>query len=349
MCEDKNVNLSSTGKFLLMCACFVITVAGMKTAEVILVPFLLSLFIAVVVSPLMFWLVKIKVPTSLAILILSLILVLVGILVASLVGSTLANFSSSLPQLQEQLQVKIDTTIAWLDSHHITVDANMVKEYINIGAIMNVISKLISQLTGLLADGFLIFLTVVFLLLEASSLPYKLKYALGLSPHAVEEVNRFGDSVKRYLGIKTITSLITASLVLGLLLIQGVKYSLLWALLAFCLNYVPNIGSFIAALPAIAISLVQLGFHSSIVTAIGYIIINVLIGNVVEPRWMGRGLGLSTLVVFLSLVFWGWLFGPIGMLLSVPLTMVVKVLLENHSETRHLAMLLSSENGLREQ
>ena len=345
MVENGGSQISNTAKFMLMSACFVITVAGMKAAEVVLVPFLLSLFIAIVVSPLMFWLVKIKVPVSLAILILSFMLVLLGLVVATFVGATLADFSNSLPQLQDSIQVNLDVSLDWLNEHGVVVNTQFVQKYLNVGAIMQVVSNLVSQLTGLLANGFLIFLTVVFILLEASSFPLKLQNSFKLSEHAVEEMNGFTGSVKRYLGIKTITSLITATLVLTLLLIQGVKYPLLWALLAFCLNYVPNIGSFIAAIPAIIISLVQLGFAESAMTALGYVIINIIIGNVVEPKWMGRGLGLSTLVVFLSLVFWGWLFGPIGMLLSVPLTMVVKVVLENHSETRSLAMLLGSETA----
>jgi len=124
------------------------------------------------------------------------------------------------------------------------------------------------------------------------------------------------------------------------MLFVGVDYPLLWGLLAFLLNFVPNIGSIIAAIPAVIQVLVQLGFSAALVVAGGYLVINILIGTFIEPRYMGRGLGLSTLVVFLSLVFWGWVLGPVGMLLSVPLTITAKIALESHDGTRWVAIML---------
>ena len=118
---------------------------------------------------------------------------------------------------------------------------------------------------------------------------------------------------------------------------------MLWGTLAFLLNYVPNIGSIIAAIPALLLALVQLGPGAVLWSAIGYLVVNNLVGNVIEPRFMGRGLGLSTLVVFLSLVFWGWVLGPVGMFLSVPLTMTLKIALDSSEETRWIAILLGPE------
>jgi AI-2 transport protein TqsA len=115
---------------------------------------------------------------------------------------------------------------------------------------------------------------------------------------------------------------------------------MLWGLLAFALNYVPNIGSIIAAVPAVLLSIVQLGVLKALVVAAGYAGINMVMGSFLEPRFMGRGLGLSTLVVFLSLLFWGWVLGPVGMLLSVPLTMTAKIALESRDDTRWIAVLL---------
>ncbi len=120
----------------------------------------------------------------------------------------------------------------------------------------------------------------------------------------------------------------------------GVDFPALWGLLAFLLNYVPTIGSFIAAVPALLLALIQLGPLTAAVAGIGFFVINVLMGNVVEPRYMGRGLGLSTLVVFVSLVFWGWMLGPVGMLLSVPLTMTAKIAMEANPSSAWLAVLL---------
>jgi AI-2 transport protein TqsA len=120
----------------------------------------------------------------------------------------------------------------------------------------------------------------------------------------------------------------------------GVDFAPTWGLLAFLLNFIPNIGSIIAAVPAILLALIQLGLPSALLTLLGYLVVNITIGNFLEPRVMGRSLGLSTLVVFLSLLFWGWVLGPIGMVLSVPLTMIAKIALAANEDTRWLAVLL---------
>jgi len=127
------------------------------------------------------------------------------------------------------------------------------------------------------------------------------------------------------------------------LLILGVDFAMLWGLLAFFFNFVPNIGSIIAAIPPVVLAIVQPGMGLGVATwvAIGYALINIVIGNVVEPRVMGRGLGLSTLVVFLSLIFWGAVLGPVGMLLSVPLTIIARIILAGHERTRWIAILLA--------
>ena len=166
-----------------------------------------------------------------------------------------------------------------------------------------------------------------------------------LSKKPEQSLKRFqaiSSSINRYMVIKTITSLSTG-IVIGIWLwFLGVDYALLWALLAFLLNFVPNIGSIIAAIPAVLLALVQFGVGKALMTALGYVAVNVIIGSLIEPRFMGRGLGLSTLVVFLSLVFWGWVLGPVGMLLSVPLTMILKIALESNDDTLWIAVILGA-------
>jgi len=153
----------------------------------------------------------------------------------------------------------------------------------------------------------------------------------------------FFSSVNSYFSIKTWISLATGIFIAIWLAVIGVDYPLLWGLLAFLLNFVPNIGSIIAAVPALLLALVQLGGGEALLAGLGYVIANVVLGNVVEPKFMGKGVGLSTLVVFISLVFWGWILGPVGMLLSVPLTMIIKLALESRQQTQWLAILLGPE------
>ncbi len=148
--------------------------------------------------------------------------------------------------------------------------------------------------------------------------------------------------------LKAIISLLTGFIIWIALSIVGTEYAFLWAVLAFILNFIPNIGSIIAAVPAVLLTLVQLGVFSSVAVGIIYIAVNIIVGSIIEPKVMGRGLGLSTLVVFLSLLFWGWLLGAVGMLLSIPLTIMVKIALDTNENTKWIAILLGTGDNIEE-
>jgi len=210
---------------------------------------------------------------------------------------------------------------------------------------MKMAAGMLSGLGGVLTNAFLILLTVVFILLEASSFPDKLRASASNPEATMQGFGKFLGTVQKYMAIKTWISLATGGAIAIWLSVLGVDYPLLWGLLAFLFNYVPNIGSIIAAVPAVLLAFVQLGGGNAALSALGFLLANVVMGNVVEPRVMGKGLGLSTLVVFLSLVFWGWLLGLVGMLLAVPLTMTVKIALEGSRDTRHIAVLLGPPAG----
>lgn len=202
---------------------------------------------------------------------------------------------------------------------------------------------MLSGVGNVMANLFLIILTIVFMLFEAQSLPKKLHLALDDPDMRLKQIDRFLQSVNQYMVIKTLVSLATGIIVgVGLTFI-GVDYAMLWAVIAFLFNYIPNIGSIIAAIPAVLLAFIQLGPAAAGGTALLYVGANMVMGNIIEPKFMGRGLGLSTLVVFLSLIFWGWLLGSVGMLLSVPLTMVVKIALESSKSGNWLAILLSDD------
>jgi predicted PurR-regulated permease PerM len=228
----------------------------------------------------------------------------------------------------------------WLEKLGIDISGLAVTEIFDPGAAMKLVATLLNGLGNVLANGFLILMTVIFILLEASSFPVKLRTVLGGPETSLVRFDNFISNVKHYMAIKTLVSLATGLLVAIWLIVIGVDYPLLWGLLAFALNYIPNIGSIISAVPAVLLAIIQLGFIPASLTAAGYVVINLVMGNVVEPRFMGRGLGLSTLIVFLSLVFWGWVLGPVGMLLSVPLTITAKMALDSSDDTRWLAVLL---------
>ncbi len=188
-----------------------------------------------------------------------------------------------------------------------------------------------------------IFLTI-FLMVELEVIGLKAKVLAKGSETTLTYMNTIGKSIRHYLSIKSMTSLATGILVGGSLAIIGVDYPILWGLLAFLLNYIPTIGSIIAAIPGITFSILQLGFPATIWTIAVYVLANLVIGSILEPRIMGKGLGLSTFVVFFSLIFWGFVLGPVGMFLSVPITMTIKIILENNPRTHWIAVMLGSKN-----
>ena len=336
---------SKTFQLLLILASFVIIIAGMKAAEAIVVPFLLGAFLPIITSPPFIWMQKKGVPKVLALLFIIVAFLSVLFLIGVLIGTSVNDFTSNLPFYKEKLTNQTQALINWLvEKNYVKPDFQLTK-ILNPAAVLNVVANALNQLSGIFADGFLILFTVIFMSLEINTLPRKLKKVFNNPDKSLSQVNEIYQNINRYIGIKTLTSLGTGVLVYIFLLIVGVDYPLLWGVLAFVLNYIPTIGSIIAVIPPLLLSLVQLGFIEAIVVLAGYITINTIIGNILEPKFMGMGLGLSTLVVFLSLVFWGWVLGPIGMILSVPLTITIKIALDSSEETRWLAVMLGPETS----
>lgn len=338
--------MTHSTKTLVAIASIIIILAGIKLASEIVVPFLLSLFIAIICSPMINFMTKRKIPLWLAITFLLLVFLLGFSFLAGIINSSLQEFTNSMPQYKAQLSARVQYVLELANRWHfpIPVSQEEIMNKFDPSALMNLVSKLLMGLSGALSNIFVIFLVVIFMLLEMPVAKYKL--ALALSPdddlrNEKEYINQVLDGVIGYLGVKTFVSLITGGLVWILLESLGVQYAILWAILSFLLNYVPNIGSILAGIPIVIQALVLNGFSIGLGTLIGIIAINMIIGNALEPKLMGKKLGLSTLVVFLSLLFWGWLLGTVGMLLSVPLTMACKVALESNKATQKYAVLFS--------
>lgn len=337
------IETKSTNPLITLAAVIVI-VYGMQAAKVLLVPFLLAVFIAFVTVRPMLWMQRHRVPSVLAaLMIVGALMLFLGIL-GSIVGTSIAEFTAALPSYQARLETRVDRTAAWVvgllgDDRPVP----NITELIDPGWAMGMAAALLNSLQDVLTNAFLILFTMVFILLEASSLAVKAEAAFGRDADTLEAQRLFLNNLGRYLGIKTVVSLTTGFLAWLVTRLIGLDFPLLWGMLAFLLNYVPTIGSIIAAVPAILLALVQLGPGEATATAIGFIGINIIFGNFLEPRLMGYGVGISPLVVFTGLVFWGWIFGPVGMLLSVPLTMTLKMALQRNQSTQWIAILIGSE------
>ncbi|MCF8062117.1 MAG: AI-2E family transporter [Deltaproteobacteria bacterium] len=335
--------MPSGSRFLFTAAAFVVVVAGMRAAADLLVPFLLAVFISIICAPLLFWLKRKGIPNTLAVCSTLVVILFAGLILITFVGTSLQGFTDALPAYQDRLAEKTAGILGWLEGLGFDVSTKVLRDTVNPGKAMGFAANTLKGLSGVLTNVFMIILTLVFILFEASTLPRKIAAVLaGTEEDSLSRLGGFMESLNRYLAIKTFFSLLTG-LVVGIwLAVLGVDYPILWGLLAFLLNYVPNIGSIIAAIPACLLALLQLGLGSALLAALGYLAANVAFGSFLEPRLLGRRLGLSTLVVWLSLVFWGWVLGPVGMLLSVPLTMIVKIALESKEDTRRIAILMGS-------
>jgi len=334
-------NLPAVARFMLVMAAFVIVMAGVKAAEALLVPFLLSVFMALIFSPLLAWLKLKRVPSALAIMLIVFAVVALGSLFGAVIGTSVRDFRADLPDYQLRLQVLNESAQQWLLSKGIPLDTDIWQRSVNPSVVMQLVGNMLSSFGNVMTNTFLILLTVIFIFAEEVGFREKLLYARG-AESSLFALENFVRSVNRYLVLKTLLSVLTGILVVCLLWVLDVDYPVMWGLIAFLLNFIPTVGSFLAAIPAVLLALIQLGPSEAGLVALGYVLINVVIGNVLEPRWMGKGLNLSPLVVFLSLVFWGWILGPVGMLLSIPLTIMVKLALEADVNTQWLGIMLGS-------
>lgn len=340
--NEKN-NTQRGTSFLVVAASLVVIVWGIVQAQSVLVLMLVALFLAVIGAPLVLWLKEKRIPSVLAVLVVLTCMVTILLMIGGLVGTSLAHFSDSMPFYQRRIQEEVQALRGFLANKGFTIKDNAMLEYANPGAVMGLTASLLLGLTSTLSSIFLILLTVAFILLEVSSFPVKLRAILDDPKAEFSQFKKFIEDLNRYLLIKTGVSVSTGILIGIWMSILGVDFPVLWGFLAFLLNYIPNLGVIIAAVPAVLLTLIQCGPGHAALAAGGYLAVNFIIGTAVEPKLVGRGVGLSTLVVFLSLIFWGNLLGLIGMVLCIPFTMTLKFALENHEQTQWLAVLLGPE------
>ncbi len=343
-------------RFLVAAACIVIVIAGLRAAAALILPFLIAVFLAVVNVPLMNWLVRLRVPKPLAVL-------LTVLAVASVIGILVALLAQSVNQLTEVIPRyrarvgELGTSLTALGAS-LGLPVEQLREDLRsvslaafgtvdtLGAIVGntgaIVGNAVRAVGAFLSNAFLVFLTVVFILFEAAGFTAKIKLAFGAGPDPFGHLGRISDQIQTYLVTKATVSAATGIIIGVWVAIMGLDFPLLWGVVAFMFNFIPTLGSIFAAVPAVLLALLQLGPGPAVIIASGYLLVNVAFGNLIEPTLLGRRLGLSTLVVFVSLVFWGWVWGPVGMLFSVPLTMVVKIALENTADLRWLAVMLDA-------
>jgi AI-2 transport protein TqsA len=329
--------------FLMQAAALVVVIAGLKAASPIIVLVLVSAFFSMLAGPAVLWLRRKRVPVAGAVALVIAAFLALATLTGVVVGASINDFIRAVPGYRARLDLQRAELVEWLRGRGVQLPAIEWLNVIEPGAVIGLAGQLFAALGGLLGNVLLVVLIVAFVLLEVPWFPEKFRAAIGSSEAAMARAREILGNVERYVLLKTVLSLATGAGVTIWVAIVGLDFALLWGLLAFLLNFIPNIGSVVAAVPALALALVQLGPGKTLLVLAGYIVVNFVFGNILEPRWMGRSLGLSTTVVFLSVLAWGWILGTVGMFLAVPLTVALRIVLANNESTRWLAVLLGPE------
>ena len=330
-------------KFWIISASVIVVIAGLREAAGLITPLFLSLFITAIFYGPFKWLQQkgLKTPFALIIIILGIALLTVSIF--GLIGASVSSFMGKIPFYQDRVNLYWQGINELLNnSKWVKVDLDF-SQYIDPGVIMQLAGNVFTGFGNLMSNFFVILLVVIFMLLEISIFERKIRL---INKTSLVRVNNIVKNLNAYFGTKALTSLVTGGLVALSLTIIGIDFPLLWGFLAFLLNFIPNIGSIIASVPAILLGLIQSGISTALIVLIAFLFINVVIGNVIEPRLMGRNLGLSPLIVFLSLIFWGWVLGTVGMLLATPLTMTIKIIFDNMDETKHFGLMMGDESSI---
>lgn len=334
---------ATASRFLLTVASFVVVVAGMKAAAPLLVSFLLAAFIAVICAPLFLAMQRRGVPSGIALLVLVGLMVGAGVLIGNLLERSLSDVGANLQRYNDALDQQVRLALGWLSAQGFELAESGFRGYLEPEVVLRWFGPIAGRVGDLLVWGLIVVIVAAFILLESAAMPAKVRRLPGLSRHGWERLRQIVADVRRYMLLKTVMSILTGVLVALWLMLLGVDFPILLGGLAFALNYVPNLGSIAASIPGILLALIEFGLGSALLTTFGYVVINVGVSNGIEPRFMGYGLGLSPLIVLTSIIFWGWVLGPLGMLLSVPLTMAIKIALESDEHSRWIALLMSAK------
>lgn len=346
------------GKALFMLAALTLVVAGLKFAQGFFVPILVAFFIATVSFPLLNFLREKKVPKPIAVLLTVAVdfvfLAALALLAITLIGDLQEKWNDRYAaEVSEQIRTGSESLANKLNEYGVKDAKEKIDEAVNnnLSNLQNIRFEriwdfgtgVLGRVVGFLGTSLITLIITIFMLSESRMFGRRLEaISLARGPNLTRMLSATRD-IQRFLAIKTAVSLLTGLLAGSLCYAAGLDFYVLWGILAFFFNFIPVVGSIIAGVPPTILALFVAGLPNSVLVAGGYLLINNFLGNFVEPMLVGRRFNISTLVIVVSVVFWGWLWGPLGMLLAVPLTMVLKVILESSDEFRWIGVAISAE------
>ena len=323
-----------------------VVVAGvlLRLAKPVFFPFFLALFFYFVLSPILEFLWKIKVPRALALVVVLVLTFLALYLLGVIFYSSGAAFADALPTYIQKLTGLLNEIKTELNLPQSSVDPLAWVKGLDINQVGSFFLSSVGTVVSFVSTLLLVLIFLVFMLAGRGKLNIKIKesFQAGQASQLNRIVDRIDSQIEKYLAIKTAMCALTGLLTLVVLLAFGVDFAVLFAFIAFLLNYIPNIGAFIAKLFPFVIAFLQ---YNSLLRAAWMLVIllvlDAVIGMVIEPRLMGKGLGLSPLAILFALFFWGWLWGIPGMILAVPMVVILKIVASNVPSLCFLGALLS--------
>jgi AI-2 transport protein TqsA len=338
--SDTAAAWSRVSRATVVAAGAMVVIAGLRAAASIITPFLLAVFIAAVSLPLLDWMRDRGARTGLAIL--AVVLINAGVLAffGWIAVESVFELRTQLPAYVDRAQALEQAARARLLPMGVVIGPDYYATFVQPERLLDVATSAARNVTSVLSIGLLILLYLVFMLAESVALPVRWRAVFGAHSVGVLSAARALKQVQRYLALKTLISLVTGALIGTGAWLLGVDFALLWGFLAFALNYIPSIGSIIAAVPAVLVALLQFGPGRAIALAGVYLVVNLAVGNVADPILVGRQLRLSPIIVIMSLVFWGWTLGIPGMFLAVPLTIALRIIMQGSNTLGRYALLM---------
>jgi AI-2 transport protein TqsA len=326
-------------RILVSIVCVCVLLGVVHIAAPIVVPFLLALALATAFQPIAHRISRRGLPPVVAAIV-SILLVLVLVAVAgAIVYVAATDLAAGLPQYGERLQDLQRQLAGWLDDRSMTGAARSVRAFDVEGPLTSSAQSLLLGLGGYLQTLFFVLVITAFIQLEARHYRRKLIKTFE-GPAPVRGIMSGLREVQRYMLVKVAVSAANG-IFLGLWCWGwGVDSPVMWGVLAFALNFIPVIGSIIAAIPPIALGLLTAGVANAIGVAVGYILVNLIVDNILEPRIMGKTVGLSPLIILLAMLVWGFVLGPVGTIMAVPLTMAIKIIFEHDPELARIAFVM---------
>jgi predicted PurR-regulated permease PerM len=309
----------------LISAAVVIIIIGMQAAAGVVNTLLLTMLFATIVSPLVQWLERKGLGRGSAVLIVVLMILLVGVVVMALLWAALPRLMHRLPAYGQMLEERTQGLAVTLERYGLDATVLRSPDVLSPSRLVSLVRELVGAATHSILQGILLLLLTIFFMLDMEF--YRTQgRGLGLLSNFVIQA---GD-VRRYLSITGLTGLIGAVGNLVLLLVLGIDFPVIWAVLSFFANFIPNIGFYIALIPPLLVAVLEFGLLRAGLVLVGYFVINLVTDSIVKPRFLKKGIGITPFETLMSLVFWGWVLGAVGALLAAPLTMVVKSHLDRH-------------------